>query len=140
MHSPVAVPQQQQEASRFPFGSDDQTLRGLLAQSVRRSARSREQLADDLSRLLNRRITVNSINNWTAPGREVSLLPAAFVRAVCECTGDDALRRFLLGPKLATLLRLGEAVARVLPCLLSKYEKQHRLSDSEDTGAQNDLF
>jgi hypothetical protein len=95
--------------------ADDSALRALLAQSVRRSGRSREQIADDLARALGREITVHMLNGWIAPGREGARMPASFVRTFCAVTGDDTIQRFLLGNHLSKLLKLGEVVARVLP-------------------------
>lgn len=115
-------------------GDLDRTLRSLLTQSIRRSSKSREQIADDMSRFLApRQITVNQLNQWTAPSHEGWRIPAAYVRAFCEATGDDIVLRFLIGSRLATLLRLGEMVARAVPSILSRFEtRRTALVNSDD--------
>lgn len=94
--------------SRWAATSYDATVRELLAKVIRRCAKSREQIADEMSNLVGRQITVAMLNGYTAPSKEPARFPAAFVCAFCEATGDDRLQRLVLGPRLSKLLEFGE--------------------------------
>ena|SRR5437868_6873131 len=122
---------------------DDIRFRVLLSQSIRRSGKSREQIADDMARILNRPITARQLNQWSAVSHEAWRMPAIYVSAFCQAVGDNQLQRFLIGPKLSALLKLGEIVEHSLPAVLSNYERSRKrsiLRDSESESEQEALF
>lgn len=53
-------------------------------------------------------------NAWIAPGRARARFPLVYVEAFCRATGDDSLKRLILGPALRELLELGERAAVIL--------------------------
>lgn len=103
--------------------ADDQALRRVLNESIRRSGLSRDQVADRMSSILGQQITPSIVNGWCAPNRQVSRMPAALIPAFAQATGSDLIIRFVMGRSLADLLKLGELVSRVVPSALSKLEK-----------------
>jgi hypothetical protein len=105
----------------------DLAIRQLLALIIHRCTKSRAQIADGMSEMLGLRITVSMLNLWTAPSREASRFPCAFVDAFCRVTGDDSLRRFLLGQQLCGMLEVGESVVRV-----SRRLAERRSKDEEE--------
>ncbi|HKT25525.1 MAG TPA: hypothetical protein VJR04_13030 [Terriglobales bacterium] len=127
---------------KFPVGTTplaepsddiDRRLRDLLAQSIRRSGKSREQIAEDMTRLLSpRRITPHMLNSWTAVTHDSWRFPAAYVLAFCEVTSDDTLLRFLLGRRLSALLALGEMIAHAVPSVLSRFETRRTARVNSD--------
>ncbi|PYU52677.1 MAG: hypothetical protein DMG48_05200 [Acidobacteria bacterium] len=107
-NSPSLFAQLPADASRH-----DLAIRQLLALIIRVCSKSREEIAEGMSEMLGITVTVSMLNLWTAPSRGGSRFPCAFVEAFCAVTGDDRLRRFLLGPNLCGLLEVGESVVRV---------------------------
>jgi hypothetical protein len=78
---------------------------------MKRSGKNANEVAKEMSeRLGGRPITGSMIYELTRngdPGREVRL-PATWVTAFCEITGDDRLQRWLAGPRLRELIALPE--------------------------------
>lgn len=91
-----------------PKPEPDVEIRRCLAEAMRLTCKSREQIADALSERIGRPITVHMLNDYAALSKEGNRFPAAWVRAFCEVTGDDSLQRMILGPHLAALVELGE--------------------------------
>lgn len=123
--------------------SVDQAFRSALQEGVRRSRLSRAEIARRMSGILGTDITLNVINNWLAPSREVSRMPACFVPAFARATGNDVVLRFLLGRDLVNLLRLGELTSRCVPGALSRFEKSSERTESRcsrSSSEQETLF
>lgn len=73
--------------------NDGLLVRSLLAESIRKSGKSRETIADDMSRLTGTPVTVRRLNAFTAESREDYHWPAELDRAFCVATGCwDLLR------------------------------------------------
>lgn len=85
----------------------DLTLRELLSDCVGRRSAS---VARALTEKLNRPVTQSMLNSFTRRDSERARFPAAWVAAFCEVTRDDRLARFVMGPRLAALVQLGEAL------------------------------
>jgi hypothetical protein len=94
--------------------NSDLAVRQLLTDALRSCPLSRQQVAEEMSRILGCAVTLSMINDFTASSRNQEKrkfpirFPAAWVGAFCAATGDDRLRRYLLGDHLGTLLDLGE--------------------------------
>lgn len=100
----------------------DAAIRALLSEVMRSSKKSRAQIAQEMSALLGRSVTVYMLNDFTASckGQRVAedsqldtrkspvRFPAAWIHAFCEVTGDDRMQRLILSPRLRSLLQLGE--------------------------------
>lgn len=85
----------------------DSAIRCLLAESIRRCPKSREQIAEQMSALTGQGITKVMLNDYVARSKSARF-PAVFVMAFCAVVGDDRLQRFLLDRRLRNLLELGE--------------------------------
>ena len=92
----------------------DFALREILSDSIRRSGKSREDVATLMSQLSGTTVSVNALNNFCAPGRETGRMPAILLPAFCRAVGDDRALRFLIGEELLRILELGEAAAALL--------------------------
>jgi hypothetical protein len=94
------------------FAARDQKLRRILDEAVPRSCRP--DISKKMSDITGQTISVHMLNAWLAPGRALARFPVVFVEAFCAATGDDALKRFILGPELLEILELGERAAAIL--------------------------
>lgn len=98
--------------------NDDSVVRGLLADAIKKSEYSREQIADRMSFLLAISVTADMLNNFTANGKMTHRFPLAWMRAFCESTGDwrvlrhiaEESRFILLSSADAEVITLGEQV------------------------------
>lgn len=90
----------------------DVRLRAVLSQAIRACPKSREQIADQMSFLLGRPVTVRMINDWTSPAHENHGIQARYLPAFCEVLGDDTPLEILLERRreLHDLLALGRCV------------------------------
>lgn len=94
--------------------------------AIKSAPKSREQLADDMTALSGRKVTVVMINNWTADSHSHDL-PAELTAVFCEATGD-----------YGALMVLNESAGvfmveppDVIRARLQKLEEQKRKLDKE---------
>jgi hypothetical protein len=83
----------------------DKAVRERLKAAMRH--KDRPKIAEELSRVVGQRITVQQLNEWSAPSGE-RRIPAFLVRPFSEVVGNDLLQRFIMGRRLEDLVRLGE--------------------------------
>lgn len=86
------------QATLFPTpevtpGSFDDTglVRFTLIQSIKKSGKSRAEIAETMSFLLGRQVTEAMLNAFTAESRGDRRFPAEYDRAFCAATGDNTL-------------------------------------------------
>lgn len=89
----------------------DSVLRATLKRAIDLSRYSREEIADELTARLQRKISPATVDAWTAPAKEAWHLPADAIPILCEILQDDRLQRQLLSPKLRGDLELGESIS-----------------------------
>lgn len=97
---------------------DAPLIRTILAESIRRCPKTREQIVEELSALLGHRITWHMLNNYTAESKQTFRWPAAWDRAFCQVVSNwDLVRqRFarsgftLITQRQLKVLRLGELI------------------------------
>jgi len=81
-----------QSANLLPGSFNDAfIIRGILVDAIKRSGKSRIQLAEEMSLLTGREITERMLNGFTAESKEDYRWPAELDRAFCHATGDDRL-------------------------------------------------
>jgi hypothetical protein len=98
--------------------NDDAVTRGLLAEAIKKSGESREQIAERMAWLLSTKVTADMLNNFTADGKVAHRFPFAWSRAFCQSTGDWRLLHYiaeqasflLLDKENAEVVALGEQV------------------------------
>lgn len=73
--------------------NDASTIRAMLAESIKRSGKSREQIAETMSRLTGTMVTERRLNAFTAESRESFKFPLELARAFCMATRDFTLLR-----------------------------------------------
>ncbi|QNI34513.1 hypothetical protein H7849_11820 [Alloacidobacterium dinghuense] len=71
--------------------NDDSLVRESIAHAIKGCSKSREQIADEMTLLLGVRVTERMLNSFTADANQLHRWPAAWDRAFCQATGDDAL-------------------------------------------------
>jgi len=103
---------EQTSRSVTPEPTLDAVLRTTLKRAINFSRYSREQIADELTVRLHRKISPATVDAWTAGTKEAWHLPADAVPVLCEILQDDGLQRQLLSPKLRDDLKLGESISR----------------------------
>jgi hypothetical protein len=87
---------------------------------MKRSSKSREQIAEEMSAMLGVKITARMITSYTSESKELHRWPAEFDLAFCEVTGNyallaDRVKRAgfrLVGPNEERLLEIGRAVVQ----------------------------
>jgi hypothetical protein len=97
---------------------DDATTRGILADAIKKSQLSREQVAERMSWLTSRQISASMLFDFTAESKASHRFPFAWARAFCVAVNDwrlldhmADLAGFILLPKSdADVLSLGELV------------------------------
>jgi hypothetical protein len=100
--------------------NDAALLRAVLVRSIRQSNKSREQIAEEMSYLVGRKITVRMLNAFTAESKEDNRWHAELDRAFCYVTGSDELLRCradlagltLITKEEAEILELGRQYLR----------------------------
>jgi hypothetical protein len=73
--------------------NDESIVRGVLTQAIRNSAKSREQIAEEMSTLCGDLITVRMLNSYTSEAAEQHRWPAQYTRAFCQVIGNWELLR-----------------------------------------------
>lgn len=71
--------------------NDASRVRETLARSIKHCGKSREQIAESMSRLCGYSITVTMLNAFTAESRDDRRFPLELLRAFCIATGDSSL-------------------------------------------------
>jgi hypothetical protein len=84
---------EQNSASAALPGSlnDDALVRSVLVSAIKRSGKSREQIADDMGRLLGVLVTARMLACFTAESKELHRWPGAWDRAFCAAVNDNRL-------------------------------------------------
>jgi hypothetical protein len=76
--------------------NDAGMIRASLVEAIRKSAKSREELAEIMTLLTGTEVTARRINAFTAESREDFRFPAELARAFCIATDDFSLLRNLI--------------------------------------------
>lgn len=95
--------------------NDDFLVRSAISASIRRSEKSRAQIADTMTEMLGARVTEQMLNTYSAGSMSLSRLPAAWVNAFIRAVDDDSLLhaiaeaggRRVISAEEAELLELG---------------------------------
>ncbi len=110
----------------------DAVLRALLKRAIINcSSHSREQIADELTARLHRKISPPTLDAWTAETKQAWHLPADAVPVLCEILQDDALQRQLLSPKMREHLEDGEWLSAGQPRLEKLLAELRRVTRSK---------
>lgn len=100
--------------------NDGEAVRAIITECIRNSAKSREQIADAMSRLTGDRVTLRMMNSYTSEAAEQHRWPSQYTRAFCYVVQDWALLRciveragfYLITQAEAELLELGREYLR----------------------------
>ena len=76
--------------------NDAAMIRATLTEAIRKSGKSREQIAESMSRLTGTQVTVRRLNAFTAESREDFRFPLELTRAFCMATEDFTLLRNMI--------------------------------------------
>ena len=85
----------------------DTALREKLSAAMRQSGKSRAQIAYELSRITDQKITLQQLNEWAAPTGKRCFRPFLTV-PFCEIVGNDLVQRFFMSQRHLDIFRLGE--------------------------------
>lgn len=106
--------------------NDDLLVRETITESIKLSGKSREQIADEMTRTLGLQVTARMISSFTAESKELHRWPGAWDRAFCSAVNDNRLL-FCLVEK-AGFRVIDEAEGDLLE-LGREYLKQKRAND-----------
>lgn len=76
--------------------NDAAMVRAILTDSIKKSGKSRDEIAEIMSGLTGTEVTVRRLNAFTAESREDFRFPIELARAFCMATRDFALLRHLI--------------------------------------------
>lgn len=116
--------------------NDDAVVRSVITDGIRKSPKSREAIADEMSALTGERITVRMLNSYTSVAAEQHRFPAQYVRAFCHSIDDWTLLRciaergnfsLIAGPE-ADLMELGRQYLRQKRAAEQAAELEKRLA------------
>lgn len=68
--------------------NDDSLVRSAISESIKRSGKSREQVAEEMTRSLGIAVTARMITSFTTESKELHRWPGAWDRAFCHATGE----------------------------------------------------
>jgi hypothetical protein len=71
--------------------NDDLLVREVITEAIKRSNKSREQIAEEMTRSLALSVTARMITSFTAESKELHRWPGAWDRAFCAAAGDTRL-------------------------------------------------
>jgi len=76
-----------------PPGSlnDDLTVREVVTEAIKRSGKSREQIAEEMSRTLGVPVSARMITAYTSESKELHRWPGAWDRSFCMAVQDNRL-------------------------------------------------
>jgi hypothetical protein len=95
--------------SLYPGALDiDSAVRGILVDAIRRSKKSREQIAEDMTYLVARSVTKTMLDCWTSETKEHQI-PVRHLPAFCQSTGDNRALRLLADRAGMVLITPAEA-------------------------------
>lgn len=67
-----------------------EAVKEALKAALARCGLSREVVADELTRLTGEDISIHTLNNWVAPGKDDRCVPLEYAGALAVITGDSA--------------------------------------------------
>jgi len=90
----------------------EREVRKILADAIKRSGKTRAQVAHEMEILLDRDISKSVLDDFIRSPKagRIVRFPAAWVPAFCQAVGNDSLQRHLLSEALRSALELGERV------------------------------
>jgi len=71
--------------------NDDSLVRETITDAIKRSGKSREQIADEMTRTLGLQVTARMISSFTSETKELHRWPGAWDRAFCAAVNDNRL-------------------------------------------------
>ena len=119
--------------------NDSHMIRVVLADSIRRSGKTREQIAEEMSYLVGREVTARMLYGFTADSKDDYRWPAELDRAFAVATGDDRILKCRVeaaGYKAISgndidLLELGRQYLKKKRSEAEIAERERRLEGSE---------
>lgn len=110
-----------------------EAVQEALCQALKRSMMSREEVADELSRLVGEKITVNHIANWTAESKNGWRLPLEYAAALTQILNDTGIIKAALGGSGINILDDKEmALYEIGKAIEDKRENDAKLRESRD--------
>jgi hypothetical protein len=100
--------------------NDESVIRIILTEVIRKSAKSREQIAEEMTVMVGERVSLRMLNSYTSEAAEQHRWPSQYTRAFCYVVQDWGLLRCIVeraGFRLITqeealLLELGTELLR----------------------------
>ncbi len=93
----------------------DLEFRRLVAKAIKRCLhhKRREDIAKELEFLVKEPVSKYDLDEFTRPTRG-KMFPGAWVKALCQVTGDHELERYALCEQCKGIFAAGEGMARLL--------------------------
>jgi hypothetical protein len=100
--------------------NDESAIRTILTEVIRKSAKSREEIAEQMTVMVGERVSVRMLNSYTSEAAEQHRWPSQYTRAFCYVVQDWGLLRCIveragfrmITPAEAELLALGREYLR----------------------------
>lgn len=101
-------------------------LKGAMNLALKQCPLSRHQVAGQMSHLLNTQITKEMMDSWTAESKADRHIPAEYLPAFCEATGNDGPLLVLTGKRRLHVFQEPEALRSEIHRLQEKARQLNR--------------
>ena len=99
--------------------SPETKIRELVAGILKRSRKSRADIADQLTALAGLPVTVNMLNDWCSLGKKGLRFPLSLAAPFCEVTGTNDLLLAAMGEPLRRRVMLGHRALELRTLLVA---------------------
>lgn len=106
--------------------NDDGLIREIVTATIKNNPKSRQQIAEEMSRLIGSAVTERMLNSYTSEAAEQHRWPMQFTRAFCYVVQDWSLLRCIVERSNFYMITAAEAE---LLALGREYLKQKRASE-----------
>ncbi len=76
--------------------NDENLVRSIITESITNSAKSRDQVADEMTLLVGSRVSIRMLNSYTSEAAEQHRWPTQYTRAFCYVVQDWTLLRCIV--------------------------------------------
>ncbi len=106
--------------------NDGNMIRAIITEAIRKSPKSREEIGEEISRLVGERVSIRMLNSYTSEAAEQHRWPSQYTRAFCYVVEDWTLLRCIV--ERAGFHLITQAEGELLE-LGREYLKQKRASE-----------
>jgi hypothetical protein len=104
----------------------EKSLRESFRKMAKSSGLGHKEIADRVSKILNKEISLNAVDDWLSPTKEYRTMPHRYWPAFCEAVETDSELRWLNGPRLTRRVELEERLVEVREFMKTILESERK--------------